>query len=281
MECPSLGISRLLSFGHWLGALVDLAVSPPLAKRWDLAYILSATSLTERAETPEPVDVYLKVMKRAADFRATIPGVIDSASVVDFTAPSDSAIVKSVSEILRPYGYPVVKRVRVQRITPSGTLRRLGIAGIYNPFTGEANVDALYGSVLGTFTTAHEVAHAFGVTGEAEANFVAYLALISLEDHMARYAAQYALWRYTAKTVNDLYSEEDRAKLAASIPKGLLVDRRAIVERLMGHAPYFPELSDAVNDKYLKIQGVKAGVDDYDRFVNLYLDWSAATDTTE
>lgn len=238
-------------------------------------------NLPKRTEEHGPAELYLTVMERAANLRAEIPGAIDSASVVDFQAPSDSIIASSVSEVLRPYGYPMVKRVRIQRITPSGTLRRLGIAGIYNPFTGEANIDALYGSVLGTFTTAHEVAHAFGVTGEAEANFVAYLALIRLDDPMARYAAQYALWRYTAKTVNELYSEEGRIKLAASIPIGLLVDRRTIIERSMGYAPYFPELSDAVNDKYLKIQGVKAGVEDYDRFVALYLDWSAVTDTTE
>ena len=238
-------------------------------------------NLPERTAEHEPAELYLTVMERAANLRADIPGVLDSLSVIDFQPPNDSAIVGSVRETLRSYGYPMVNTVRIRRITPPGALRRLGIAGIYNPFTGEANVDAVYGSVLGTFTAAHEVAHAFGITGEAEANFVAYLALIRLDDPMARYAAQYALWRYTAKTVNDLYSEEDRAKLAAAIPKGLFVDRRAIIERTMGYAPYFPELSDAVNDKYLKIQGVKAGVEDYDRFVILYLEWNAMTDSTE
>lgn len=238
-------------------------------------------NLPERAEFVDPAELYLHIMGEAEEARAAIPGAIDTSSVIDLPAPADSILLRAVGDVVRPLGYPALHRINVQRWWPAGTLRRLGIGGIYNPFTGEANVERLYGAVLGTFTTAHEMAHAYGITGEAEANFVAYLALLHMDDPMAAYAAHYALWRYSAKTVNELYPPEDRKRLAESIPLGLRADRAAIRNRLTAHAPYFPRLSDAVNDRYLKVQGVEAGVDDYDRFVNLYLDWRAATEISE
>src|SRR5690606_40629206 len=65
---------------------------------------------------------------------------------------------------------PIDPDIRVQNIKPSGTLRRMSIAGIYNPFTGEANLDNAMPSLPQIFTTAHEIAHGYGITSEGEAN---------------------------------------------------------------------------------------------------------------
>ncbi len=262
---------------RFLRRAANLAASIAAVFLLSWGYLYTGSTLVERMQLGtsdaqvEPSELYLEVMGMAERQRSEIAGAVDSLTVIGFDPPTDEQLVCAVARVLTPLGYPNLKSVRVRRIKPDGTLRRLGIAGIYNPFTGEANVDDLYGAVSATFTTAHELAHAFGVTGEGDANFVAFLALRGMDDPMGRYAAYYTLWRHTAKTVNDSYGEEDLAAIASVIPEGLRIDRQATAARVRGHAPYFPEVSEAVNDSYLKIQGVEAGVADYDRFVSLYL----------
>lgn len=139
-------------------------------------------------------------------------------------------------------------------------------------------MDNALGPLQKTFTIAHEIAHGHGVTGEADANFVAYLACVNSGEPLAQYAAEYVLWRHLASEVRSHYPEEVAHQLAAAIPEALRKDREAIWRNHYQYKGYFPEISDAINDTYLKVQGVTAGTEDYDRFVNLYFDWVETND---
>lgn len=241
-------------------------------------YLYVGQGLAERMELPKTdeeynvAELYITAMNEAAELRKDISLDHDSASVENLMIPKRGTLTTAaVGEVLSTYGYPTQTPVKIRRVKPEGTLRRLGIGGIYNPFSGEANVESSAGGITGTFTTAHEVAHAMGVTGEGEANFAAYLALRYSENPVFRYAAEYSLWRYIAREVRVQLPEEEQIKLAALIPAELNIDRRAIWERAAPHRAYFPEISEAMNDSYLKIQGVEAGAEDYNAFVALYL----------
>jgi len=259
---------RLLNFCGGLIALFLLL--------WGYNYI--GPNLAERmylAETDDQYDVaklYLHVMNEAAEKRERIEIPTDTTSVEDLEEEIDiQKLNAAVKEVLSEFGYPTETDVVIRKVKPLGALRRVGIRGIYNPFTGEANVESDAGLLTGTFTAAHEMAHAYGITSEGEANLVAYMALIQSRMPTWEYSAVYSLWRYTAGEVNRKLEEVDREILAESIPIGLQIDRLAIWRRRSNAPPYFPELSEAVNDGYLKIQGVKGGTDDYDSFVGLYL----------
>lgn len=217
---------------------------------------------------------YLHVMNNALEYRTKIEGLSATESIESLAEwPADSAINTWIQSTLLSEGYPVKSKIRVRHIKPDGVLRRLSITGIYNPYSGEANVDASLPKLVGLFTTAHEIAHAYGVTSEAEANFVAYLACIKSGNARAQYAAEYALWRYFAAEINRTFPEESLALLAAKIPKPLRIDRRAIRESYYKYRGYFPEFSDAVNDTYLKLQGISSGTQEYNDFLKLYLRW--------
>ncbi|MEM9053044.1 MAG: DUF3810 family protein [Bacteroidota bacterium] len=245
---------------------------------WGFNY--AGPSLADRmklAEIEQEYDVaklYLSAMEEAAGYRNQISLPNDSASVDNLELAIDYEMIdETVKEVLSEYDYPTSDPVKVRKVQPFGALRRLGIRGIYNPFTGEANVESDAGLVTSLFTAAHEMAHAYGVTSEGEANLTAYIALTSSEDLHWKYSAAYHLWRYTAREVNQKLPEEDLKILAAAIPKGLQIDRNAIWTRGSKQPAYFPELSNAMNDTYLKVQGVKAGTDDYGAFVKLYLEY--------
>src|SRR5690606_18393960 len=135
--------------------------------------------------------------------------------------PTDSAINEWVKNVLRESGYPTNSMIKVQHLKPAGTLRRMSIVGIYNPFTGEANLDYALPSLPRIFTTAHEIAHGYGVTSEAEANFVAFLACYMSGNALGKYAGTYALWRQMANEINNTYPRESIEILAAQIPPQL------------------------------------------------------------
>lgn len=262
---------RLLNF---CGGLISLFLL-----LWGYNYI--GPSLAERmslAETNDQYDVaklYIYVMNEAAEKRKRIELPTDTASVEDLEDEIDvQKLNTAVKGVLTELGYPTSTDVALRQVKPFGALRRVGIRGIYNPFTGEANVESDTGLLTGTFTAAHEMAHAYGITSEGEANLVAYMALIHSGNPIWEYSAAYSLWRYTAGEVNRKLEEADRMILAEAIPIELQIDRLAIWQRMSDSPPYFPELSEAVNDGYLKIQGVKGGTDDYDAFVGLYLGYA-------
>lgn len=243
---------------------------------WGFNYVDKGLAVRmELPEVAEKIDIsrhYLAVMDTAMLHRGRIDEKFETIVEVE-NLPTDAQITQWVKNTLRSYDYPAVSSVRVQHIKPQGSLLRMSIAGIYNPFTGEANVDAALTSLPLIFTTAHEIAHAYGVTSEAEANFVAFLACKSSENPLAEYAAFYALWRQIATEINKTYTLEERNLLANQIPQKLLSDRIAIYEAQNKHKAYFPELSYAMNDAYLKVQGVEKGIADYDEFLQLYFRW--------
>lgn len=68
-------------------------------------------------------------------------------------------------------------------------LKRMGVRGIFIPYTGEAVVPRdLPGVQMGT-TLAHEMAHQRGITAEADANVLAFLVASRAPDPRLRYAA--------------------------------------------------------------------------------------------
>lgn len=273
---PRIGKNRLLFGRRLLNFCGGFAAA--FLVLWGYLYV--GPGLAERMEieksdkTYDVAQLYLKTMEEASLHRRSISLPHDSASVEDLTGEGmDSLIYESMSRFLEPMGYVVRPEVTVRRVKPIGTLRRLGISGIYNPFTSEANVESSQGAITGSFTTAHEMAHAMGITGEGEANFAAYLGLGQSDDPILRYAASFLLWRYVASEVPKKLSLEDQERLASLVPEELMIDRVAIWNRASRYKAYFPEISERMNDQYLKIQGVRAGAEDYNSFVTLYLNY--------
>lgn len=169
-------------------------------------------------------------------------------------------------------GAPVVKQFH-----PNGSLRKLGIFGIYFPFTGEAYLDPSLHPLEKSFTMAHELAHGFGITNEGEANFMAWLICSKSKQPFIRYSATMKLFRYQ---LNDLYrmDEGDYSHFVANIPELIKRDIREIQASNNAIKPYSIELSRKSNDLYLKSQGVKEGVKSYAQLPMLVHAWKAKKD---
>lgn len=155
-------------------------------------------------------------------------------------------------------------------ILNSNLLCYTGITGIYSPFTGEANVNIAAPDIYIPFTTLHEMAHQRGYGSEDECNFLAYVACINNEDYDFQYSGYILALKYTASAlvkVNYDEFKEISSKLSTSVKN----DLRNSSDFWSQYEGKVNEVSDNMNNNYLKANGVKEGTQNYGNVVNLLL----------
>jgi hypothetical protein len=188
-------------------------------------------------------------------------------------SPERSEIVKILNESLDSAAelnlLPRGNYAPPKPVFSSEILTRLGISGIYFPFTAEPNYNADMPDFQIPFTIAHEMAHQRGVARESEANFVAYVVCVNSRDPFVRYSG----YRNGLGVLSELHKvEPERAKeLSRRLSPGYREDsRRAALfwAKALGAAG---ALSHRVNDLYLRANRVKAGAADYSNSTTLII----------
>ena len=170
---------------------------------------------------------------------------------------------RSYSKLCYEYDFISPLYVAPKRIALSKPLTYTGLAGIYTFFTGEANVNVNFPDYAVTFSSAHEMAHQRGIAPEDEANFIAFLVCYTSDDPYMKYCALAEGANYLSNT---LYEADIELfyKAAAYFSTETLGEYVAYSN---GYAPYADssagEITDIVNDAYLKSQGEKEGVKSY------------------
>lgn len=167
--------------------------------------------------------------------------------------------------------YAFIQRLnsRVKPVLASHAMSYTHITGVYTYFTGEANLNVYFPDYTLPFTAAHELAHQRGIARENEANFVAFLVTSGAEDPYIRYSAYLNMYEYLANALYRTDKDAHRALLET-------LDGRVRAE-LRAYSAFFDEfrdsavseLSDAVNDAYLKLNGSEAGTQSYGLVVEL------------
>jgi hypothetical protein len=184
------------------------------------------------------------------------------ASALRRSAAGARAAAERYPGVHGPYALP-------KRVFLSTGMSYLGISGIYLPFTAEANVNVVVPDSQLPFTASHELAHQGGIAPEDEANFLAYVACIGHPDADFRYSGAFnaALYALSALAASD----RERARAAAQWSPAVRRDLEALRawnEKYRGPAE---RAAQAVNNAYLKSQGVPEGVRSYGRMVDLLI----------
>ncbi len=191
--------------------------------------------------------------------------------VMDYPDLED-LVRKNMSENLDVLGLNFTGRPRTKQFPPPGFMRKMGILGIYFPFTGESYIDPTLHPLEQPFTVAHEMAHSYGVTDEGEANFIAWVICTNSEDPLLRYSGHLRLLLYQMR---DYYrmAPEQYAIWVKTLSPGIRNDLNALREASEAIQPFSLELSRRSNDIFLKSQGVKAGVNSYQQLPMLAFAW--------
>ncbi len=213
-------------------------------------------------------------------------------SGIDFHYGQESVMPYSLDEMNRRLNAAYVRaaerydfirpmKANVKYVLLSEPMTYTHLSGVYTFFSGEANINIHFPEYSLPFTAAHEMSHQRGIARENEANFMAFLVCLESGDPYIRYSGYLNMYEYIA---NALYSaDSDRYfSLLSSM------DRR-IYGELVAYSRFFDkyreskasEVSESINDTYLKMQGQPAGTKSYGLVVDLAVAYVRACEESE
>lgn len=183
---------------------------------------------------------------------------------VDVPQKSQSAMdnLSGEYEALEGY-YPRPKGLTVPYI-----LSIQNLSGIYSPFTIEANYNSAMTDYNLPFTACHELSHLRGFMLEDEANFIGFLACVNSDDIAFQYSGYLLGWLYASNQLFDI-DYESYIKIYEQLDDDAKKDLNENSQFWNKYDGRIAEVSNQVNDSYLKANGQEDGVISYDRMVDL------------
>ncbi len=185
------------------------------------------------------------------------------------------AVVKAMENLGSIYSslsgyYPSPKPV-----TLSFVLSYQNIVGIYSPFTVEANYNRDIPSREIPSTMCHELSHLKGFMREAEANYIAYRACVESDSAYLQYSGAMLAYVYCMNAYYEEVDLETYREMAGQLDEqaqkesGLISVWWDTYQTEMGKK--ISQVSDQVNDTYLKANGQEEGSKSYGRMVDLII----------
>lgn len=226
----------------------------------------------KESSTQELVELCKKLISDANEQRALLNNSSEGTAEifdVNYKGTAERAI-KSFDNISQEYevlkgNYPPPKLV-----SNSKFMSQMRITGVFFPFTFEANVNVDIPEYQVPSTMLHELVHLRGFMREDEANFISYLACINSGFDDFAYSGTMLALSYS---MNALYKEDYDAftDLYNTYSDEVKNDLRYSSNYWKQFETKVAEISNKVNDSYLKANNQEDGVKSYGRMVDLLL----------
>lgn len=233
------------------------------------AFSVEAGFQIEKSSKEELMDLcrflVLQINEAAEEIQTDENGCMKLSGDVKETARQAMAALGEEYESLAGY-YPVPKGIGISRI-----LSVQKIEGIYSPFTLEANYNREMPDENIPVAICHELSHLRGYMREDEANFIAYLACMASEDPQFVYSASILAFVHSGNALYGDGGQEEYWELydmLCDTAKADLSADRVFWKQFDGKVA---EVSNKVNDTYLKVNKQEDGVKSYGRMVDLLL----------
>ena len=208
--------------------------------------------------------------EKASELSVQVDRTVDGDLRVDFDAMGETA-GKAFLPLAQQHSLFAGSDAPVKTLLVDDAFRYMGITGIYVPITGEASVSKGTYAAAVPHTMCHEAAHRLGIAPEDEANFCAFLACNASEDLSFRYSGFYSAF---ITCYNALYKVDAGAAKAVwdSLGEQVVRDLRRGNEHYDRYEGKVQDVTEKVNDTYLKAYGEEEGVGSYGQ-ADLYVGW--------
>ncbi len=147
------------------------------------------------------------------------------------------------------------------------------IVGLYMPLLVEPNIHIDQPDFMIPATAAHEIAHARGFAREGDCDFAAIVSCLYHPDPLWRYSGLISAWKSVARKL----WEEDPTRYVTLYEETL---SEAVIRDLQAESRYWKafetpiaDISETVNDQYLKANREEEGVKSYGGVVDLLIAW--------
>ncbi len=240
---------------------------------WGAAYRRAplATTLGFELKTADPealLDVLEALVARVAAEAPSEPLVVlaDGPSLAAAAAAAARCVAEADAYVS---GRPVALPPRVRSL-PAGTFLRAGFAGMALPWLLEPHVDAGLPAAAWLGVAAHELTHAAGWAREADTDALSILAGFACDHPWVRYASALRAVQVVSTSLRPLLREGSAEhvrlqRALAALPEVAHEDRAAqVAAARRWYAPGLAAAVTGVYDNFLRSQGVREGVADYD-----------------
>ncbi|MEJ1223370.1 DUF3810 domain-containing protein [Sediminicola sp. 1XM1-17] len=151
-------------------------------------------------------------------------------------------------------------------------LSYMGYGGYLNPFTNEAQVNALLPNFRYPVVAAHEVGHQLGYSAENETNFIGYLVTSSNSDIYFKYSAySYAL----AYCLSDIKKRDEATfdLFMAKLNEGVKKNYQEISDFWLSYENPAEPVFKSIFDTFLKANNQDKGIESYNAVVSLLINY--------
>jgi hypothetical protein len=216
-------------------------------------------------EAPASAEEVRALLTRAVD---EVNGLYRSAHADRFV-PDDAErdIARALRAVEARHGRPratVPGRPKPTLLAPY--FRMAGVDGLTAPAALETLLNPDLTDAERPFVLAHEWAHLAGYAGEADANFVAWLATM---EERTEPETRYSGWLFLVMETAAQVPREARRASLEQLGEGPRRDLDAIAARARQRVDVVQRVGWRVYDQYLRSQGVRDGVVSYSRVVDL------------
>ncbi len=162
--------------------------------------------------------------------------------------------------------YPNGRR-RPKNITLSHFFTSAFVGGYFGPFFNEVHINKYLLPVQIPIILAHEKAHQFGITNEAEASFIAWLVCQNINSKRIKYSANLFVLIYFIRQTKG-YEQYDC--IIKTIPTEITEDINNIKQYYQNlRNPTIDNIQTKLNNWYLKTNSIESGVNNYEGVVSI------------
>ncbi len=264
---------RKLTFRCWINifSLSLLWIIVWFYMAWGIGYFRSDFHTRFGAEQPaEDKDFFEAFVIRYIDSlnRAYVPDPHFDKSEIDHEI--EMMYEKHHRQLWLPY--PCGER-RTKYTLTEPLMTKMGVAGYFDPFFNEVQVNNYALPISYPFTLAHEKAHQFGIANEAECNFFASVVCTSSRYSLVRYSGYLQTVSYLLGNLRKL-SPDSYREIYGRIDQRVVADYRTIREHWQkGLNTTLSDIQDKVYDSYLKTNKQQSGILSYSEMVGLLVTW--------
>ena len=211
-------------------------------------------------------------------FRSILDSIIvqTNSSHISISSSDYSTIDLLVEESYRKnsavlgINYPNGSR-RPKTMLFSSFFAKSGVSGYFGPFFNEIHLNYYLLPIEYPYVLAHEKAHQFGITNEAEANLAAFVICSTSKDRRLQYSGNVNLLLYFLSDASHLKDVKDYVR---KIDKEVIFDLRFQRRHWQGlRNRTLDNVQTAANNAYLKTNNIEEGIKNYNQVVALVISY--------
>lgn len=259
-------LHRLIFLGLWTYTIFQLF--------WGINYSRADFFERNRIERQQPDTLFYKSFSEAYihDMNEAFEQIVED-NAIDLQQEIQRQYFNLRKEVIihSPKLYPNVKPMLFGRLFAG-----MGIQGYYGFIACEPLINS-YSYQWGIpFLYAHEMAHVMGITGEGEANFMAWLVCMKSENPTVRFSGYFSILHYMLSDAGRIVSNQFAKELWEMInPQIQLLKREEAAHYRSLYWDMAGELQGKVYNSFLKSQGISDGIANYSQVISYIVSYTA------